>query len=496
MSRHPLTKVHKVVKWLSCGCLLSLSSLAVQHGAAEWVDKGSTLACPAGAIHLRPGPSLQAAVELAGNGATFCLASGVYRTQTIRPKLGQRFIGEGQAILNGSSIVSDFIRDGDYWVALVRKRSIRPHGQCAKQVPACNRPEGLFIDDAPLVPAARKTDVGPGAFYLDPRNGQIFLVDSPSGHKVEATAAAVAFDGSASDVAISNIIIEKYATRAEEGAIQAQTAAAKNWRIENCEIRFNSGGGIAIGMGTRVLGSSIHHNGQIGITGAGDDVLIEHNTVWANNTRGFAFSWEAGGIKLAASKRVIFRDNYVHDNAGPGIWCDIGCKDVVYERNRVEGNQGHGIFHEISFDATIHGNTVWRNGIANNGWFWGVNILVAASQNVTVYGNTLTVSAGGCGILLIDQSRFMDGGGKYKTRNNIIGPNDTTFEGNGCAGGASDAADDDENYSIIEDGNNKFRGGIYRLLHGRSIRFYWGHATMNWDDWQRLAEPDAQLLFQ
>jgi hypothetical protein len=249
-------------------------------------------------------------------------------------------------------------------------------------------------------------------------------------------------------------------------------------------------------MGTQVRGGSIHHNGQIGITGVGDDVLIENNKVWANNTRGFASSWEAGGIKLASSKRVTFRGNHVYDNAGPGIWCDIGCRDVVYERNLVEANQGHGIFHEISFDATIRDNTVRHNGIGNDGWFWGVNILLAASQDVAVYGNTLTVSAGGCGILLIDQSRSMDSGGKYKTRNNTISRNDTTFEGNGCVGGASDAAKGDENYSIIDGGNNKFRDEIYRLLHGRSVSFYWGHAILNWDDWQRGVEPDAQRLFQ
>jgi Right handed beta helix region len=414
MGWRKVRNIGKGVSYALLGVFLVLPYRSVAQGA----HKASALACPPDAIRIRPGLSIQAAVEHAGDGATLCLESGIYRAQTIRPRPGQHFIGEGRAVLDGSTVVSDFIHDGRFWVALMPTRKWRPHGECADRAPACNRPEALFIDDVPLVPAARKTDVRPGAFFADPLNGNIFFVDNPSGHKVEATAARVAFVGSASNVTINNIIIEKYGTRAQEGAIEAQTAGATNWTVEDCEVRLNSGGGIAVGVHTRVRNSNIHHNGQIGITGVGEDVLIENNSVGANNTRGFATSWEAGGIKLASSERVTFRGNYVHDNAGPGIWCDIGCKNVIYERNLVEANQGHGIFHEISFDAMIRDNTVRHNGTGNTGWFWGVNILIAASQNVVVNGNTLTVSAGGCGILLIDQSRNRDDGGKYKTRNN------------------------------------------------------------------------------
>src|ERR1700738_4249693 len=51
--------------------------------------------CPAGAIAVEPGASIQAAVDLGGEGAAFCLKKGVHRMQVIRPKSGQSFYGEG-----------------------------------------------------------------------------------------------------------------------------------------------------------------------------------------------------------------------------------------------------------------------------------------------------------------------------------------------------------------------------------------------------------------
>jgi hypothetical protein len=58
-------------------------------------------------------------------------------------------------------------------------------------------------------------------------------------------------------------------------------------------------------------------------------------------------------VKIVLSDGVIFRGNHVHDNVGPGLWCDINCRDVVYEDNLVERNHDSGIFHEISYNAVI-----------------------------------------------------------------------------------------------------------------------------------------------
>jgi hypothetical protein len=456
--------------------------------------------CPSGALNIEPGGSFQVAVDHAGAGATFCLKNGLHRMQIVRPRAGQSFYGEGQTVLNGSRLLTEFSREGPYWVASWPEPYGPRHGKCAAQAPACNLPESLFFDDQPFEPVLSKEQLRPRSFYIDRSRGLLYFLHDPSGHKVEATAAAVAFEGTAPYVRISNLAIEKYASPAQKGAIQAQTTATGGWLIENCEVRLNSGAGIAVGNRSQVRSCDIHHNGQIGITGVGDGVVIENNRIWANNTRGFESEWEAGGVKLAASEGTAFRGNQVYDNFGPGLWCDINCRNVLYEDNLVERNQSAGLFYEISYNAAIRRNIARHNGLGHKGWFGHVNILVAASESVDVSGNILIVDGGGCGIILMDQGRSIEGNsarrGKYKTSNNTVHGNETTFEGAGCAGGASDVAPGDENFAIIEDGNNTFDGNVYRFpAAGGSLRFEWGHQVLDWDGLRRRGlEPNGELV--
>jgi hypothetical protein len=357
-------------------------------------------------------------------------------------------------------------------------------------------PEAVFIDDQPLVRVLSKDGVATGRFYLDYGQQRLYLADDPTGRKVEVTVGAFAFASAAPRVKIRNLTIEKYASVAQKGAIQSE--GVMGWIVENCEVRLNSGGGITIGDRGRIRSSDVHHNGQIGIAGSGQDILIENNRIWANNSRGFSTMWEAGGIKLGLSDGVVFRGNNIYDNIGSGVWCDIECRNVIYEGNLVERNTTGGIAHEISFSAIIRNNILRHNGITKKGWYWHPDILIANSQDVEVYGNTLTVRDGGCGIVLIDQNRATKNGAKYKTRNNSVHDNELTFEGAACAGGASDAKLGDENYAIITDGNNMFDRDVYRVARPAGPhRFVWGHKEFDWQGLrQQGLEPNGQFLVQ
>jgi parallel beta-helix repeat protein len=450
--------------------------------------------CPRDATAVEPGASIEATVELADDGAVFCLKNGIHRAQTVRPRPRQRFYGEGRTILNGSQLVADFRREGRYWVASSHFQPGPKHGECLPSVPACDLPEAVFIDEKPLTKVLSKDTLASDEFYFDYGGGRIYLGDDPTNRKVEATAASFAFESTAADVSISNITVEKYASAAQKGAIHAPEGA--KWVIENCEVRLNSGAGISVGAGSRVRNCDIHHNGQIGIEGNGDDIRIEDNRIWSNNTRGFHPDWEAGGVKIAESDRVTFRGNHVRDNNGPGLWRDINCRNVIYEDNLVENNQHMGIFHEISFNAVIRNNVVRRNGWGKRNWFWGADITVAASQDVVASGNTLTVAAQGCGIMLIDQGRRTEDGRKYKTRNNTVRDNEITFEGAACAGGTSDTKPSDENFSIITDGNNRFESNVYRVPRTSGpARFVWGREVTDWNGFRRAGlEQGGQLI--
>jgi parallel beta-helix repeat protein len=450
--------------------------------------------CPADAIAVTPGQSIQDAVDAALPGAAFCLKNGIHRMQPTRPKRGQRFYGEGQTILNGSRLLTGFKREGRYWAVAGQEARSRRQGLCMETSPTCGFPETLFIDNAPLIRVMRKNELASGGFFWDQADAKIYIAEDPNGRTVELAAAAFAFAGKASDVVISGVLIEKFASPAQRGAVDAHDGV--HWIIENCEVRWSSSAGISVGKETIVRDCTIHHNGQIGVAGPGNGIRIERNRISANNVRGFSMGWEAGGVKISQADGVLFRANHVHDNRGPGLWCDGDCRNIVYENNVIERNHDAGIYHEISFNAIIRNNVLRHNGEGSDGWFWGNDIIVSASEGVDIHDNRLTVSEGRCAIMLIDQGR-RDNGRLYKTRNNSIHDNDITFEGSPCAGGVSDVSPNNESFLIISAGNNSFDRNVYRVPRTASAsRFVWGHDEgLDWDALRRSGlEPNGRLI--
>jgi hypothetical protein len=80
--------------------------------AGEAANSGvSSSSCPPNAIAIEPGALIQATVDLAGDGAAFCLKNGIHRAQAVRPRPKQRFYGEGQTVLNGSRLLTGFRRE-------------------------------------------------------------------------------------------------------------------------------------------------------------------------------------------------------------------------------------------------------------------------------------------------------------------------------------------------------------------------------------------------
>src|SRR5258706_14135428 len=154
-----------------------LMVLALLMAATPAAGRVADKPCPPGAIAVEPGASIQAAVDRAGDGTAFCLKNGFHRMQAIRPKPGQSFYGEGQTVLNGSRLLTTFSREGRDWVASGQEQRGRKHGECAKEVPACSLPEGLFIDDKPLAQVLTRQGIEAGQFYFDHAGGRIYFAD-------------------------------------------------------------------------------------------------------------------------------------------------------------------------------------------------------------------------------------------------------------------------------------------------------------------------------
>lgn len=428
--------------------------------------------CPTLAIRIARDSSLSRAVEAAPPGASFCIEAGLHRLQSAQPKRGQQFFGEPGAILSGAVILSRFSFADGIWTAAGPGMPGQARGVCKPGREACQWPETVFLDGEPLLQVAERALLRPGHFFHDRLRNLFLLADAPDGRLVEVSTARFALFGSASDISVRGLIVEKYANPPQEGAVRGD---GPRWLIEDCEFRLNSGAGVSVGPSGQVLRSNIHDNGQIGATADGFDILFEGNTISRNNRYGFDPSWDAGGIKVTVSQNVTFRNNDVHENDGPGLWCDESCVNVIFEGNRVTKNSSAGIFFELSSKAIIRNNVLTQNNQVGASWYWGAEIQIAASEEAMVHDNVLVVRDDGRAITLIDQNRWKVGGGFYKTRDNRVTDNDITFLGRGSTGGVSVSDPSAANFAIIERGGNLFDRNVYRVAPGAPApRFAWG----------------------
>jgi parallel beta-helix repeat protein len=153
----------------------------------------------------------------------------------------------------------------------------------------------------------------------------------------------------------------------------------------------------------------VHHNGVLGIGGVTDTTEVRGNEISHNNYLGLGnMDVEAGGTKFVLSHHLRLVGNFVHHNSGVGLWLDIDNDATTVDSNTVEDNAREGIVSEISYSASIHDNTVNRNGLTDTrrtAWPWGAGIGIHASggSGIEVYRNTLSGNAHG--IALIQQSR-------------------------------------------------------------------------------------------
>lgn len=262
-----------------------------------------------------------------------------------------------------------------------------------------------------------------------PKDGNAFIGET--GAVLDGEGAVIhAFSGSADDVVIKGLIIERYAPGSQKHAVYGGTSAG--WLVEGNEFRHNDGGGLHTGRKMRVLRNHFHHNAQMGLGGDGDSVVVEGNEIAYNNyQKAYDYGWEAGGAKFVRTRWLTLRDNYVHDNWGHGLWIDIDCWTTLIENNRAENNAAAGIFVEISYVAVIRNNTARGNGY-DASWLDGAGILVNSSPDVEIHGNTLSGNRNG--IIALEADRGTGDYGPYIVRNLHVHDNDVDVSGGGATG--------------------------------------------------------------
>lgn len=388
-------------------------------------------------IVLKPGMSIQAAIDANPAGTTFLLEAGVYRGAQFTPKDGQSFIGSAGTVLNGAVEVNGWQSSGSYWKASGLPAPLQPAGIGANGSTLPTLREDLFVNDTLYKRVGSLAEVKDGTWYYDQGSRTAYLSKSPAGAKVEMSSTAQAIRGEADNVTLKNITVEKYASAAQTGAIDID---GDNWSVEHVTARFNHGVGLVMGRGTTVTGGHYNDNGQVGI-GAwkADGAKVTGVEAARNNYAGFDTFWDAGGLKITESTGVTVKDSYIHHNNGVGLWFDIDMKNVLVENNTIALNKQVGLAYEISWDAVIRNNDFIRNGTPEPGqpgnWLVGAQLGIQNSTNIQVYGNTMEAANGAGGIALLHENRGGSTYGTWTTKNITITDNEITYLGNNILSG-------------------------------------------------------------
>jgi len=463
-------------------------------GSGGTTTASATVTIDPGTV-LNPADDIQAAVNASPAGTTFILNPGLYRMQSVVPKDGDIFAGESGAVLDGAILVSSWRGGPTVWTAqvngIIQEASYR--GVCDASHPACMYPEDLFFDSQPLVRVGSVSLVKPGAWYFDYSTGTLYAGSDPTGHVTEMSALHAAFWGDATNVTIKGLTIEKYASIAGKGAINAMASLTgygplgPNWVVDSDELMLNHGMGVRIADGMVVSNCKIHDNGQLGLGGNGNGILIQNNEIYKNNYAGYDFSWEAGGAKVASyATNVIFDGNYVHDNKGPGLHADVGDDYVTFENNHTARNVGSGIHYEISYHGVIKNNLIEDDGFSPLGTsFWyGGGILVSNSSDVEVYGNTVTDCMNGIGGTQTDRGIDSKTGLPYTLKNLYVHDNTITQQVNFAAGIVKGSTFDD---SVYTSWGNHFQNNTYNLTDLSHPYFVWLDQLWTYAQWQEYS---------
>ncbi len=237
-------------------------------------------------------------------------------------------------------------------------------------------------------------------------------------------------DGDQPGVIIEYLTIEKFQPRGDAAAINQSSNT--NWTLRYDTITLNvPGAGVIAGADNTLQDNCLTLNGQYGfqssdvgfwghdsLTSGPYNVAIRDNEISYNDTCDFegllsnpAIGWSSynpvpvqyrnsncgivagngnqGGFKLWQTNGVTVKDNYIHNNWGPGIWADTDNANTTYVGNTITYNDGQAIIEEISYNFSVI-----NNYLAYNGWAVGLGnrrfptpaIYISESGSDTAFG--------------------------------------------------------------------------------------------------------------
>jgi hypothetical protein len=452
-------------------------------GTTNGTDGTFTTTAASGCVGVTVNPTddLQALINANGTGTTFCIQSGTQRISAIgglTPKTNDVFLGVGQnAVISGSKLVGGWAVNGSDWVATGFLPATPPGGgTCDPAFPLCAQAQDIFRDGVWLAPVTARASLAPGKAFLDYANNKIYVRDDPTAHTMEQSWTARLFTGSATGVQIRNLGLQHAADVSNTGALDPALGGT-GWVIDHNDIRWNHGYGSGPASNTgfgavnnmTITANNIHHNGQDGMGADGIGNLVQANEVHDNSYAGYDVSWDAGN-KFGHARNIVINGNYVHDERGPGIWCDINCEDATITNNYVTRTQV-GIFYEISCRASIHDNTVVDS--------LQQSIFISNSEGANVYANHTYNGERGIWSWNIDRTEARDctAGAEHVVKD--LNVHDNHVDLNAAEppwGGKSGLWTDTGRTDLYSTLNNHFQGNTY---HDTTPGFEWNWGMPN-----------------
>jgi parallel beta-helix repeat protein len=323
----------------SCGFSVTVttSSSATAYGPQ------STITCPAGAISISPGASIQNVVNSYPGTTTFCIKAGVhYVTGGITPKTGNVFVGEYGATLDGTNWSTTDPNQGAFLA----------HNQDIDDVTIRN----LVIRKMP--------QRGIHAYYWASDRWTVEYTELTANH-------------TGISVPNNSVVRNNRIHRNSSGGYLAFRST--NVVFEKNEIAYNGNvQKVVSGQGVTFRGNFVHHNVSDGIwyDGGCTDVTIDGNRVEDNGRE---------GIFVEIGARGTIRNNVVSRNKYSGIFISTS-KDFQIYQNTLDGNHA-GIQYYLNCGA-VGGGSIGYD-LSNN----------TASDNSITVGTTSGTFASGLGHL-------------------------------------------------------------------------------------------------
>jgi parallel beta-helix repeat protein len=223
----------------------------------------------------------------------------------------------------------------------------------------------------------------------------------------------------ADHVTIRGFRMRNASTASQEGAIGTQPGIG--WLLIDRNDLGSTANGEQIGIGqthdSQITNNDIHDGGMSGIgTYLNQRLVVQGNHLHANNAAHTDPWFAAGGIKAIGDTDLQIIDNEVDHNAGPGIWCDIGCDRVLISGNTIHDQPYNPIFYEISSHGEVSNNTISNSAGAN---VWGC-IVVSSSGSTYVHDNVCADSVPLRAQLETRPDRPADAGTDVRIENNRL----------------------------------------------------------------------------